>query len=101
MGKNIKMKRKKVHQSDIDKVWLAALENGWTFLIFQMNNAMISFKKHGCRLNYYMTTGTVSTSLAHPRQGKSQLYRRDVGFSGYKKLLHNPRAHTGKGYYTK
>ncbi|KAJ3048343.1 hypothetical protein HK102_012716, partial [Quaeritorhiza haematococci] len=30
------------------------------------------------KMDYYYTTGTVKTSLDHPTQGKTQMFRRDL-----------------------
>eukprot|EP00286_Rhodomonas_abbreviata_P017800 CAMPEP_0181322652 /NCGR_PEP_ID=MMETSP1101-20121128/19343_1 /TAXON_ID=46948 /ORGANISM="Rhodomonas abbreviata, Strain Caron Lab Isolate" /LENGTH=346 /DNA_ID=CAMNT_0023430581 /DNA_START=104 /DNA_END=1144 /DNA_ORIENTATION=+ len=51
------------------------------------------------RINVYYTTHTVGTCLEHPHSGKTQLFRRDVDLAELEKLFHNPRAHTGRGYY--
>lgn len=61
--------------------------------------AMASYKKHDTRINFYLSTGTVGSSLDHPKKGKTQLFRRKV--TEYSALFDNPRLHTGKGYYTK
>ena len=50
------------------------------------------------RINVYYTTGTVSTSLDHPRQGKTQMFRRDCGLREVEEIMTNPRVHTGRGY---
>lgn len=94
---------KTVSQSYIDKVWLEAIKRGWKFLDLQKNIFMISFsRKNGKeRINYYLTTGTVSTSMNHPTKGKTQLFRKKVDMKILKKIFQNPREHTGKGYYTK
>lgn len=41
---------------------------------------------------------TVGTYMEHPKQGKTQLFRRDCTEAEVKKILANPRIHTGKGY---
>lgn len=41
---------------------------------------------------------TVGTYLNHPKQGKTQLFRKHCDLLELKKLLENPRLHTGKGY---
>ena len=51
------------------------------------------------RLNVYYTTGTVGTCLEHPKQGKTQLFRRNVSMSVLRQLLRTPRLHTGEGYH--
>jgi hypothetical protein len=53
------------------------------------------------RLNFWLSTGTVGSYLDHPRQGKTQLFRREITMSGAAEIFDNPRQHTGKGYHTK
>jgi hypothetical protein len=51
------------------------------------------------QLNVWCTTGTVGSYLNHPRQGKTQLFRRNISSHGkLRKLLKKPRAHTNVGY---
>ena len=95
------MKKKLVTQKQIDEVWLLAVNLGWAFLTFQANIKMISFQKGDCRLNYYMSTGTVGTALNHPKKNKTQLFRKNIKFKELVKIFKNPRQHTGKGYYNK
>jgi len=52
----------------------------------------------GARINVYYSTGTVGTSLDHPRQGKTQLFRRNVDLAALREILRDPRVHTDKGY---
>ena len=59
---------------------------------------MSSYRKGASRLNFWLTTGTVGSYLEHPRQGKTQLFRRNVGLAEAEAIFHNPRIHTGKGY---
>jgi len=64
---------------------------------------VISFRKGDSspiRINVYWTTGTVGTCLDHPRQGKTQLFRRNVDLSTLREIFKSPRVHTGAGYYT-
>ena len=52
------------------------------------------------QLNIWCTTGTVGSYLNHPRQGKSQLFRRDVdSWGALKEILRNPRVHGQGGYH--
>ena len=64
---------------------------------------VISFGKpaDNVRINVYWTTGTVGTCLEHPRQGKTQLFRRNVDLSTLQQIFQNPRLHTGTGYHTR
>ena len=45
--------------------------------------------------------GTVKTSMTHPSQGNTQMFRRDLTDSEFSSVAYNPRQHTGKGYQTK
>ena len=52
------------------------------------------------QLNIWCTTGTVGSYLNHPRQGKTQLFRRNIsGLNDLRDILLNPRVHTGEGYH--
>lgn len=41
---------------------------------------------------------TVGTYLNHPKQGKTQLFRKGMTLQEVEALLVKPRLHTGKGY---
>jgi hypothetical protein len=65
---------------------------------------VISFRggpRKSTRINVYYTTGTVGTCLNHPKQGKTQLFRRDVDAESLDEIFKNPRTHTGDGYHRK
>jgi hypothetical protein len=50
-------------------------------------------------VNVYYTTGTVGTCINHPKQGKTQLFRRGVvSLDMLSDIFQNPRIHTGVGY---
>jgi len=53
------------------------------------------------RINVYWTTGTVGTCIEHPRQGKTQLFRRNVNLATLREIFRDPRIHTGQGYQRK
>ncbi len=78
---------------------------GWNFHCFQDNIGMLSFTKIQkgvkLRVNIYLTKMTVATAMHHPKRGKTQLYRRNVSKKLLERILRDPRAHTGKGYYEK
>lgn len=59
---------------------------------------MIIFRKGTTSINVYYSTGTVGTCLNHPRQGKTQMFRRGVHLDLLEMIFENPRQHTGKGY---
>lgn len=85
---------------DIDKriIRKIATDNGWNEI--KGNDSMLSFKKNDNRINVYYTTGTVATCLNHPKRGKTQLFRRNVGAGMLERIFRDPRIHTGKGYYS-
>ena len=58
----------------------------------------IYFKGSSTALNYNLTIGTY---MNHPKKGKTQMFRRQVGRKTLIKLLKNPRQHTGRGYQKK
>ena len=80
--------------------WLRsnANKNGWSEIFFNKQSRVISFKRGGCRLNVYYTTGTVGTCLDHPFQGKTQLFRVKVNKDLLLKIFVDPRTHTSRGY---
>ena len=82
-----------------------AKEHGWEFHDYQENIGMISFVKvidgDPARMNIYTTKMTVATCINHPRKGKTQLFRKNVGNELMAKIFKNPRIHTNKGYRKK
>jgi len=62
---------------------------------------VVSFTDGTTRFNCYYTTGTVGTCLEHPKQGKTQMFRRNQTALGLRDIFANPRAHTGAGYQSK
>jgi len=75
--------------------------HGWGGEVFQENISMLSYFKEGMRINIYLTKMTVGTVLNHPKQGKTQMFRKHVTPKELDKLFENPRQHTGKGYRKK
>ena len=60
---------------------------------------MMSYRKDDIRLNVWLTTATVASSLVHPKQGPTQLFRRDqIEMSQLEAIFNNPRVHTDAGY---
>jgi len=87
---------------DPRKAELAAADHGYFAMTLGARELkyMRSFKKGRLRVNVYFTTGTVGTSLYHPEQDRrTQLFRRNMTLSDLKKILAEPRLHTGRGYY--
>lgn len=92
---------------------------------------MFYIRPDGSKLDYYPTTGTIKTSINHPVQGLTQMFRQGLSESEFIKVslhqaiekfwyavvgrtrklpdiqqsflqvLTNPRAHTQKGYQKK
>ena len=79
---------------------------GWREHAYQWSQGkLMIMRKEDCngdtmQLNIWCTTGTVGSYLTHPRQGKRQLFRREVDSWGdLDGLFRNPRVHTGDGYH--
>lgn len=85
-------------ESELDYL---AETRGWQKLDCASSEApMASYRRADMRLNFWLSTGTVGSYLDHPRQGKTQLFRRETTMASAKRLLDNPREHTGVGYHT-
>jgi hypothetical protein len=54
-----------------------------------------------CCVLLLLLPGTVKTSMDHPSQGKTQMFRRNLSDTQFESVCNNPRAHTGQGYQTK
>lgn len=67
----------------------------------QENIGMARYSDGSTKINVYFTTMTISTSMNHPKKGKTQLFRKNVTVSELDEIFAYPRKHTGKGYYTK
>jgi cold shock CspA family protein len=86
-----------LNESDLD---CKADVHGWEKLDTVASQApMASYSRAGVRLNFWLSTGTVGSYLDHPRQGKSQLFRREITMNAADALFENPRQHTGVGYH--
>lgn len=72
--------------------------HGWTKTGSNDQSRVEYYQRDNVRMDYYPTTGTVKTSMDHPSQGKTQMFRRDLSDSSFEKVLDNPRSHTGQGY---
>mmetsp|Transcript_21534 Transcript_21534/g.26429 ORF Transcript_21534/g.26429 Transcript_21534/m.26429 type:complete len:134 (+) Transcript_21534:98-499(+) len=78
-----------------------ALSYGYEILDTSSSTApMASYRRNAVRLNFWLSTGTVGSYLQHPRQGKTQLFRRDVDMNEARQIFETPRMHTGRGYHT-
>ena len=50
----------------------------WTYQGSNAQSRVDYWQKDGVKLDYYPTTGTAKTSMDHPSQGKTQMFRRDL-----------------------
>lgn len=99
----MKEKVKKLEETTVNLREIAA-EYGWTEIDHQWNICMISFGRDGTRMNIYYSKPwqmTIATTLTHPYKGRRQLFRRFISIREVRRFFDYPRAHTGKGYYTK
>jgi len=90
---------------NLAKLKKLAKSHGWDLHDYQQNIEMVSFVKvfkgDPARINIYITKMTVATCITHPRQGKTQLFRKKVGDKLMGDIFKNPRVHTDKGYQRK
>lgn len=87
-----------LNESDLDRL---AATYGYHKVDTSSSTApMASYRRGSCRLNFWLTTGTVGSYLVHPKKGKSQLFRNKVDHSQADAIFKDPRIHTGKGYST-
>ena len=84
----------------LDSVRRSAARAGWSEIYFNATSKVVSFKKasYSARINVYYSTGTVGTCIDHPRQGKTQLFRRNVDLVMLNTIFDDPRVHTDRGY---
>mmetsp|Transcript_31587 Transcript_31587/g.57179 ORF Transcript_31587/g.57179 Transcript_31587/m.57179 type:complete len:293 (-) Transcript_31587:527-1405(-) len=82
----------------IHEVRSLAQNHGYTEITHNETSKVVIFQKGGIKINVDYTTGTVGTCLNHPRQGKTQLFRRGVSLDTLNEIFDNPRTHTGRGY---
>lgn len=74
-------------------------ENGWTMIKFHESNYIMNLERGKVKMNVYLTTLTIQTSMNHPKKGKTQLNRKKLTQNELKTVFKNPRVHTKKGYY--
>tara|TARA_R110000824_G_scaffold47353_1_gene134913 strand:+ start:1421 stop:1867 length:447 start_codon:yes stop_codon:yes gene_type:complete len=80
-------------------VFIKALSINWSLIAYRPKSRLISFKRDGVRLNWYYTTGTISTTLMHPKKKKTQLFRKRLTEAQQIQVLIDPRANSVRGYY--
>lgn len=77
------------------------VNHGWSYQGCNEASKVEYYQRGDVKMDYYPTTGTVKTSMNHPSQGNTQMFRRDLTDSEFSSVAYNPRQHTGKGYQTK
>eukprot|EP00934_Nitzschia_sp_Nitz4_P008103 Nitzschia sp. Nitz4//scaffold159_size51929//50516//51733//NITZ4_006889-RA/size51929-processed-gene-0.23-mRNA-1//-1//CDS//3329537604//8093//frame0 len=89
---------------NVEQVKSVAYQEGYFQIGHNVQSRVISFGQEDysgrmlVRVNVYYTTGTVGTCLRHPRQGKTQLFRRNVDPNLLRRIFEDPRVHTDMGY---
>lgn len=76
-------------------------KHGWTQTGAHPQSGVKHFQKDDVKMDFYPNTGTVKTSMDHPEQGKTQMWRKGLSDADFKRVCENPRAHTGQGYQRK
>lgn len=77
-----------------------AFEHGWRELWHKPEEKRVRFKKGpDTYIDVWYTKMTVGTILSHPKQGRTQLFRKNVSDQALMNIFRNPRSHTGEGYY--
>jgi len=90
---------------DHQRVINEASRYGWSYVDYQWSQGelVILEKSDGndrMKLNVWCTTGTVGSFLKHPRQGKTQLFRRECHtWDDLYAVFANPRTHGLGGYH--
>lgn len=78
-------------------VFRAVEDNGW-HLVRKDSCGLMIYERMSegghQQINVWTSTGTVGTYLNHPKQGKTQLFRRGVSRKLLTKIFTNPRVHT-------
>ena len=84
----------------LDEVRRLAQETGLREVEYNDTSRVIAFlSDDGTRFNVYYTTGTVGTYVFHPRQGTTQLFRRNVSLALLKEIFRSARIQTDFGYH--
>ncbi len=87
---------------DLNCLHKYATQHGWEVFFHDTNTYMVSWRKNKQRINVYLSKMTFVTAIDHPRQGKTQLYRRQIRDEDLiEKIFKNPRVHTTSGYKLK
>lgn len=63
------------------------------------DDVSITFYRHYCTIKIDVPSLTTFTTLKHKKRGLSTLKRKGLDYDMIKKILENPRFHSGKGSY--
>lgn len=74
---------------------------GWSFKGSNERSKVEYYERDGVKMDYYPSTGTTKTSMHHPSQGNTQMFRRGLSEGEFKEVCENPRQHTDVGYQRK
>lgn len=78
-----------------------ALQYDWLYQSYNPDTYQLDFIKGDERITIYLSKMTVGTVVIHPKQGRTQLFRKGVGYKLLEQLFKNPRYHSDRGYKTK
>mmetsp|Transcript_22829 Transcript_22829/g.27597 ORF Transcript_22829/g.27597 Transcript_22829/m.27597 type:complete len:213 (-) Transcript_22829:135-773(-) len=84
------------HKNQVEN---AAYRRGYHCVQDDYFEGVLGFERDDALVRVWWRTHTVGTYLDHPRQGRTQLFRRQVDSIGeLEEIFDNPRTHTGRGY---
>ena len=88
---------------DVERIIQLAESNGWKLKARDKAPKTLEFFRpetdaSPTKMLIFYSTGRVATTVNHPKTGRNQLYRTDVGWHVLEKLFKYPRLHTGHGY---
>lgn len=74
-------------------------QNNWEVLKYHDKNYILNLKRGQVKMNVYLSTLTIQTSMKHPKRGRTQLNRKNLTQNELRAVFKDPRVHTKKGYY--
>jgi len=89
----------------VDDVQCVARDYGYTQCQHEPREGVLDFRRADVDgdseiVRVWYRTGTVGTYIKHPRQQRTQLFRRDnTQLSQLRAIFDDPRVHTGRGYH--
>lgn len=96
-------KCKSVLSRDVERIVLLGEAYGWRLKARDKAPMTLEFEKPDrdlkpMKMMVFYSTGKVATTVNHPKQGRNQLYRHNVGWGLLARLFKKPRLHTRNGY---